>query len=70
MHDDRATLSDATDPEEGLIDLTGLDLTDLDTADRSCLAQGTSPLPRHAGPWHRGRRRVPGLSRSGRDEPT
>ena len=39
MHDDRATPSDVADPGEALIDLTGLDLTGLDTADRSCLAE-------------------------------
>lgn len=44
MHDDRATPGDVADPDEGLIDLTGLDLGDLDATDRSCLTEALRRL--------------------------
>jgi FXSXX-COOH protein len=44
MHHDRATSADVADPDGGLIDLTGLDLGDLDAADQSCLAEALRRL--------------------------
>ncbi|MEV0403944.1 FxSxx-COOH cyclophane-containing RiPP peptide [Actinoallomurus sp. NPDC050550] len=45
MRDDRTTPNDdPAAPDEGLIDLTGFDLGDLDTADGSCLAEALRHL--------------------------
>ncbi|WP_433173919.1 FxSxx-COOH cyclophane-containing RiPP peptide [Actinoallomurus sp. CA-150999] len=44
MGDDRTTPSDDPAPDEGLIDLTGFDLGDLDAADGSCLAEALRHL--------------------------
>jgi FXSXX-COOH protein len=44
MRDDRTTPSHEPAPDEGLIDLTGFDLGDLDAADGSCLAEALRHL--------------------------